>query len=151
MTHLHSINVHWIVIARDISPEHDESRQFPLKPLCFLSGQGFATDEAGLLELDDPSKASLKKGCCPVKIVAVEKKFCFEPQRVSGAQSRSQQARRFAGFKNAVPERFGLRRGKVEFKTVFAGISRAGQRACRLPIPCRRRSDTGERRSMQRR
>ena len=61
VTDLRSINVHRIVISRDISSQHDEAGELSLDAIGFLSGKSVAPDELALVELDDPSQAGFEK------------------------------------------------------------------------------------------
>ena len=61
VTDLRSINVHRIVISRDISSQHDEAGELSLDAIGFLSGKSVAPDELAFVELQDPSQACLER------------------------------------------------------------------------------------------
>ena len=61
VTDLRSINVHRIVVARDISSEHHEACQLSLDALDLLFGESLAANEVSFVELHDPSQAGIEK------------------------------------------------------------------------------------------
>ena len=89
VTDLRSINVHRIVISRDISSQHDEAGELSLDAIELLFCQNVASDEVALVGLYSPSQTGFEKCCRAIEVVPIEKKLCFKPQGIACAQTGS--------------------------------------------------------------
>src|SRR5262245_57251157 len=75
---------------------------------CSLRQRRLADEVTRLVELDNPSQASIKRGHVAAKLVAVQRHPRFKPQRIPGGQASRDQLRAASSLSQGMPDPHSL-------------------------------------------
>src|SRR5215213_2063902 len=128
MAHSVAIDDDFLVIACNTAVRYFEAHEFALNAFSFLIGQRLATGEVAFIQLAYPAEVRFEQRGGLIDVVAIERHAGFESESVARGESTRQHAGwciRLSGFENLVPELLRAIRGRVNFVTVFAGVTSA--------------------------
>src|SRR5579859_4718970 len=98
-----AVDEDFITIAGDAAPAHLKPHELAAYAAFLLPKQGCAADEISFIELDDADQVRLERRDGGVNLMAVERHFGFQPQRVAGAETAGFYAELLARLEDFVP------------------------------------------------
>src|SRR5579875_77601 len=116
-----------IAVARNATLDHLKTHQLFPQSLLLLSHQRIPSDKGTFFEVTDPSQIRLKQCGLSIQFMPVKWVSSFESQGIACPKAGWNQAFRLSGIEQRSPDLFRLRRRKIKFKPVFAGIACACQ------------------------
>ena len=122
-------------------PRISKPTSLRVTPALLLLEQRVAADEIALVELDDPAEVGFERRNRGVDLVAVERHFGFQAQRVARAQAAGLDAEFRAGVHHLVPDALGLAGRDVDLEAVLAGVAGVRDARRRARRPRRRRTN----------
>src|SRR6476646_7540999 len=123
MAHLLPIDISRIVFPRNIPAQHFKSDQFAADSFLLLFQKRFAPHEVAFIELNDPPETRLQQRSSLIHVVAVEKEFGFEAERIPSAETDREQPFTASGFEQGIPDFFRMLRREVDLKTVLTSVA----------------------------